>query len=108
MDTLGGRFVCSLLICGASLALAAVIQNVVIVWSFAGATVAIFIAYAGPALFYLKLRKGPLWKDRHKIYAFALLCGSGVMFVVCTYEAINNVVQNRAGNGHDSPTGAGR
>ena len=67
-----------------------VVDDVVVIWSFAGSTVSILIAFFLPALFYLKLRKGSIRHDKHKMMALALLVVSVLMFVLCTYEAFLN------------------
>ena len=91
-EALWGRFACSLLVCGTALVIATAVGNVVVIWSFAGSTTSILISYLLPSLFYLKLRKGPVWGDRHKCRAAVLLAGSVVMLVVCTCTAVYNTM----------------
>ena len=96
-DTLRGRFIYSAVHLSAALVLAVVVGNVVVIWSFAGATTAILISFTLPAMFYLKLRKGPIRGDRHKQWAAALLVLSVVMLVICTVEAVLNVAHSGTG-----------
>jgi amino acid permease len=96
-ETLRGRFVVSLAIFCAAVSGGALIGNVVVIWSFAGATTAILISFTMPAMFYLKLRKGPIRNDKHKIRAMALLVVSIVMLIICTVEAVLNVATNGTG-----------
>ena len=93
-----GRVIMSIFLCCVAMTVAVIVDDVVVIWSFAGSTVAIIIAYFLPALFYLKLRRGPICRDRHKIYAFIILVGSIIACVLCTYEAVTNLAC-KAGNG---------
>ena len=101
-DTLLGRFLYSATHLVAALVLAVAVGNVVVIWSFAGATTAILISFTLPSMFYLKLRKGPMRKDRHKQRAAALLAVSVVLLVICSVEAVLNVIH---GTGKKSRTG---
>ena len=67
--------------------LALKIESVVTIWSIAGSSVAMLIAYIMPSLFYIKLRKGIPCNVRI-VAAYVLLCCSTILFFLCGWQAI--------------------
>lgn len=77
-----------------SYCLSIVIPNVTYIWSFMGATVAVMIAFIMPSAFYLKIIKQGFYpKDWEAGKALGLFIFGVFLMVVCTFEAVMNVIE---------------
>ena len=80
----------TLLLIGAALFLGLKVQSVVTIWSIAGSSVAMMIAYVLPAIFYIKLRSEVPFNNRI-LGAWVLLICSLALIVLTSWQAVAQI-----------------
>jgi len=68
------------------------VDSVATLWSLIGSSISLMITFIFPAAFYLKIRQHT-HVNTMMICAWALLIGSTILMVICTYCAIVNVLK---------------
>jgi amino acid permease len=89
-------FIISLVLLGSALLMAVSIPNIAVVWDFLGATTSTVACFVCPAVFYLRLRKKPVFHDLNGVKALLLLVTGAVMCVLCTIDSIMNVTSHKS------------
>ena len=94
------HIVLTVLVVGGSLVIALQVQSVVTIWSIAGSTVAMMIAYVLPSVFYIRLRAGRPC-NRRIVAAWVLLVGSVILMGLSTWQAVLQIARpNCPARGH--------